>query len=886
MTSPMTVGTATKLDGALKCAARGWRVVVNHEIRNNACSCSERNLCDTPGKHPRLKNWDKLATGEPDTIREYWRKWPLANVGVATGRASGFFVLDIDPRNGGDESLDRLLAAYGPLPETVEQLTGGGGRHFLFLVPAFEVQNRTGTNALAPGVEIKGDGGQIIVEPSVTQKAYAWELSSHPDTTPIKAPPPWLLDRIRPSQKRAPAAPVSSTISAGTRNPSLMSLAGSMRARGMGRAAIAAALHETNHAQCHPPLPDAEVEAIATSVSRYEPSAGGGFRCTDIGNAQRFVDQWAEDLKYCEATRSWSAWTGTHWSSEQGNAEAMRRAKATAESIDLEVLHATDPDQKTRLRAWAAKSQGAPRLDAMLRLAQSERSITITPTEFDADAWLLNVQNGTINLHLQQNGALRAHQRADFISKVLPVAYDPDARCPTWIATLERIFNRRERLIRFVQKAIGYALTGDTSERCLFIFWGTGANGKTTLIAAVMDLMAGYAQQIATETLMARRGDALAMNDLFSLQGVRFAAAVESEMRRHLAESLVKQMTGGDKIKVKKLWADVYAIKPAFKIFLATNHKPQIRGTDHAMWSRVRLVPFDVTIADADQDKRLAGKLRAELPGILSWAVAGCLAWQREGLGLPEEVSAATESYRAEQDVLGAFLRERCIQEPTAEVAKTDLYQAYMAWARDVGEPPIRRQEFIDALVERGAVEGRTKAARLLRGVRLAGEGAPVTEKASPDAKNDIYTQISLMGKDTQNGVTECHPGGCPWLRSQGGALNAGASAPRSTDGAPPMTSLARVALLLEQRLDVLADRIDAGEESLWPDFLRTVEVLVSVAAQSVPGARGELLSTAQMAERLGIKPKTLLRHKSNGSVKPALQRGKLIRWKGDEVAR
>ena len=240
-----------------------------------------------------------------------------------------------------------------------------------------------------------------------------------------------------------------------------------------------------------------------------------------------------------------------------------------------------------------------------------------------------------------------------------------------------------------MQRAVGYSLTGDTRAQVLFLCWGTGANGKTTLMQALAGVFADYSATLAAETLLAKKHDAgLVLNDLASLQGARFVIAVESDMGRRLAEALVKQLTGGEAIKVKRLYADLYTIAPQFKLWIGTNHRPVIRGQDGAIWRRIRLVPFDVsslttsrTRPSSTSSKRSGrassrGRSRAASPGSGS------------GLGAPDEVRRATSEYRAEMDTLGDFLAERCLLEPRATVTAADLYDAYTDWAKKAGENP------------------------------------------------------------------------------------------------------------------------------------------------------------------------------------------------------
>jgi putative DNA primase/helicase len=440
---------------------------------------------------------------------------------------------------------------------------------------------------------------------------------------------------------------------------------------------------------------------------------------TDVGNVQRFTTQHASQVRYCYELKSWYVWDEARWRRDPGDVVA-RLAKDTAKSIYVEAGTIPSEERRKATAQWAAKSEDERRLRAMVTLARSEPGIPVSPDNLDAGPWLLNVANGTLNL---KAGVLQPHRREDLITRIIPVTYDIAATCATWENFLTRILT--PNVTRFLQKAIGYSLTGETREQVLFLLHGVGANGKTTLLETIGALLHPYAARVAAETLLARSGNTLAMNDLSTLQGARFVVAIESDADRRLAENLVKQVTGGDTIKAKKLYVDIFAFRPEFKLFLATNHRPVIRGTDHAISRRIRLVEFGVVIADEKQDKTLPGKLRAELPGILRWAVEGCRAWREEGLGQPEEVRAAGEAYRAEQDTLGIFLSEHCRREPGAEVTFDALFTSYDTWAYRAKEKALSEKRFSLALKERGFEQTRRAAGRVWLGIRLRTAGEP-----------------------------------------------------------------------------------------------------------------------------------------------------------------
>jgi len=302
---------------------------------------------------------------------------------------------------------------------------------------------------------------------------------------------------------------------------------------------------------------------------------------------------------------------------------------------------------------------------------------------------------------------LQPHQREDYITKLAPVQYDPAAMAPTWEAFLDSCFPRKPQVVRFLQKAVGYSLTGDTREQCLFFLHGTGANGKTTFLRTIQDTMGDYAKQAPPDLLMVKSG-AEHPTGLADLAGAWIVVCIEAQEGKRLAEALVKQMTGQDRMKARRMREDFWEYVPTHKVWLAANHKPRIRGTDYAIWRRIRLIPFNQTFHPPDsdlepkQDPVLPERLRAELPGILRWAVEGCLAWQREGLTPPDEVKAATQEYRAESDLVGAFLGEKCITDPTEWTTAGDLYRAYLDWCKTNGEHPESQRRFGERLAERG----------------------------------------------------------------------------------------------------------------------------------------------------------------------------------------
>jgi putative DNA primase/helicase len=428
---------------------------------------------------------------------------------------------------------------------------------------------------------------------------------------------------------------------------------------------------------------------------------------TDLGNARRLVERHGRDLRYCHPWKKWLVFDGQRWR-EDATAEVVRRAKETqgdllARSVSrLSELADDDSDEsrveKSQLKtiiAHCLKWEDFRRLNASVELASSEPTIPILPDVLDNDPMLFNVQNGTLDL---RTGALREHRRDDYLTKLAPVEFDPSARCPRWLDFFHRIMGGKMELIGYLQRVAGYCLSGDCSEHALWFFYGQGANGKSTYLSTLLHLFGDYGAQAVSELLMQRAHEQHPTEraDLF---GRRFVATIETDEGKRLAESLMKQATGGDKIRARKLYQDFFEFTPTHKIFLAANHLPIVKGTDFAVWRRIKLVPFVVTIPPAEQDRQLAAKLKSEAPGILNWALAGCLEWQRNGLSEPEDVQAATAAYRAEQDTFASFIAECCFVHSEARARASALFDAFGKFS---GDKTLTQTAFGRKLKDRG----------------------------------------------------------------------------------------------------------------------------------------------------------------------------------------
>jgi putative DNA primase/helicase len=414
---------------------------------------------------------------------------------------------------------------------------------------------------------------------------------------------------------------------------------------------------------------------------------------TDLGNAERLVDQYGTQIRYVGVRKRWLIWDGRRWTHDDTNTIA-HYAKQTVRTI------ADEAPGHAACRAWAQRSESSERIAAMVRLAASDPTVAISPDKLDADDWLFTSYNGTIDL---RTGDLLPHDPDNLCTKMTSVKYDPAATCPTWMAFLESIFEGNQDTIRFMQKAAGYSATASVREQVMFVLLGGGSNGKSTFLEMLRTVLGDFSQQLPPETLMERRGpDGGPSNDVARLRGARFAGAVETSENRKLAEARVKQLTGGDTVVARFLHAEFEEFRPVAKVWLATNHRPKVSGADEGIWRRLRLVMFNRRFGDDEKDLDLSAKLQAELPGILAWVIQGTQMWLREGLGTPDVIKAATADYRNEQDTIGQFLDEETVSDPNFKVSAGLLYAAYKAWALSNGEYVVSQKMLGMRLTDRG----------------------------------------------------------------------------------------------------------------------------------------------------------------------------------------
>ena len=441
----------------------------------------------------------------------------------------------------------------------------------------------------------------------------------------------------------------------------------------------------------------------------------GAVQFTDATNAERLVQEHGNSIRYMAAWKKWLVWNGTHWATDESGALIHEKGLETVRNMYDELLKTDDYRERIEIEKFAMLSESVRRRKAFVEAASWITAMNITSDQLDANPWLLNVKNGTIDI---KTGEFREHRQDDFITKIANVEYDSKADCPLWKQFIREIMDYKNEVISFVQTAAGWALTGDISEQTMFILFGTGANGKSTFLNTIMYLLGDYAIATPTETFMRKNGDQNT-NDIARLRGTRFVTTTEAEQGRRLSEPIIKQITGNDRMTARFLYGEFFNFMPTFKIWMATNHKPVIKGTDHGIWRRIKLIPFTTRIEEEKQDKHLEEKLKAEASGILNWILEGTARWHKEKLKAPPAIMNATEDYRGEMDVIGNFVKECCIQKPDVSIRVRELFKAYQEWCQQNNEHACSERFLSLRLQEIGFQRTRTAEARFWAGVAL-----------------------------------------------------------------------------------------------------------------------------------------------------------------------
>lgn len=463
-------------------------------------------------------------------------------------------------------------------------------------------------------------------------------------------------------------------------------------------------------------------------------------RCTDAGNADAVVAKHGRGYRYVAEWESWIAWDGRRWArigakqrvrnaalltareshyATRGRLRALEKRRADLlrdggkKDEDLE----EDIKRELKLLKWHEQSQNASKIDAAVKVLESRQQVTLA--ELDADPWLLNVANGTLDL---RNAELRPHDPADLITQIADVEWDDNAACPTWDSFVSGAMGGDLQLVLYLQRWVGYALTALTTEHALVFFYGGGRNGKSTFINTVRTMLGEYACAAPRDLLFEKKNNSHP-TELARLYGKRLAICAEIAEHMVLDEAKVKDLTGGDAVAARRMNENFWDMIPTHKLGMAGNHKPTVRGDDLGIWRRVRLVPWTVTIEEANVDKDLPAKLRAEMSGILRWAVNGTSEWVRLGLAEPEVIRKATQAYREENDALGRFFTTYAVFGKDESIPRQTLRIRYEAWCEEIGYKPVGAKKLAQKLRDLGVTETTVRDMGLVkdgwRGCRL-----------------------------------------------------------------------------------------------------------------------------------------------------------------------
>ncbi len=436
---------------------------------------------------------------------------------------------------------------------------------------------------------------------------------------------------------------------------------------------------------------------------------------TDAGNAECLALLYADVFRYDKSRKKWLEWNGTRWIADADGA-VHRATTLLARTRQAAFLTISDSDKRLKAMKFGITSENTTRSNALLAQAIHLEAFETMIEQYDRNNWLAGTLNGTLDLRTRE---LRAADRGEYITKQLGTAVDPAATAARWLRFIDEVFAGDAELIAYIQRAVGYSLTGDTREQKLFLCYGGGANGKSVFLDVLAALLGDYAATASFDTFDAgHRTDAT--NDLAALKGARLVTVIETDEDRRLSEARVKSVTGQDPISCRFLYGEFFTYRPTFKLWFAMNHKPGIRGTDRGIWRRVKLIPFTQNF-EGREDKRLKEKLLEELPGILNWALVGLRHWQEQGgIGTAQAVETATDEYRIESDLVAQWLGECCDDEAEVHTPASTLYDSYRTWCKSYGYREPTATALGRSLVEKGYPKTRTKRGNVYVGLRLA----------------------------------------------------------------------------------------------------------------------------------------------------------------------
>jgi len=746
--------TNTTLDQALRLAEMGWRLVPFHSVDvvdgKTVCTCSQGPRCEKPGKHPTFSAWPTKATSDPRKLREWWHRWPKANLALATGIQSGVVVLDFDGEEG-LKTADMLRARYGAWPDTLAARSGGGGLHIFFRAPS-HLELRSGSGVLGPRGDMRGEGGSLILAPSrhASGHRYEWYDGRGPGDVQLAELPEQLAREIhdalrsgqpiiggKASHRIAQRLELPDVIGEGQRNDALFRFASDMwQWAGADKESVWHELVAANRTRARPPLGDKELKAIWDRATTYDrtmrvglempeedeawlqsllerdessappPSddapriqllntAPDGFVKSELGNAERVFARHGENIRYIRKHDHWYIWDGHRWAEDECNAVArlaadtMRSLHAQADDLTKRMIqNLVDGECKSKFEkrkakarsafaTWVCSSESAHGVKAAVTQLETMAAVARRPDDLDGEALrdVLCTPGGYVRL---DTGDVEAPMREPMATKSTRVAYDASAKCPMWEEHVRTLTGGDESVAGFLQRAVGYSMTGRTDEQCIFFLCGHGKNGKSTFVNVIRRILGDYGDHADFSSFLeTQKSDMRA--DLAALVGARMVTATEPPLGTKFDEAVIKGLTGGEPIKCRFLRGQFFKYKPTYKIWLAANHRPTITGQDDGIWRRMKLIHLETQISDGKKILGYEDRLVSEeAAGILAWAVRGAHDWYaRGGLDTPETITRATDAYRGDSDIFQLWVEERCISQEGQSTLHSVLYSDF-----------------------------------------------------------------------------------------------------------------------------------------------------------------------------------------------------------------
>lgn len=699
-------------------------------------------------KQPKTIHGFKEATTDEKVIWKEWKGMWGDFIGVLIPK--GFIAIDVDVKGGakGPESLSMLIEKLGPLPETLSATTATGGKHYIFSYnPAviFPCVN----SKVAENIDIKASGkGYLICAPGCPQKGkpYKWDIGEEEflkckDIKKLIAPLPeaWAKYILSISEEKKIVKNDGKTAGGkypeGCRNSSLTSEIGYQRAiMGVEGDALLDVALALNEIKCDPPLPAKEVENIVKSVGGYNETKLETFCYDDIGNSQRLIKCFGDKLRFCETSKKWVIYNGKKWIEGDAGAHRLAQEVVARMKARLKVIEskAEKEDIVKAFRPHVKKSASAGQLKAMLDVAHSNVDICVSETDFDNSdqcCYKLNVGNGTLHLEnlinytwseIQENPGLilKEHSGADMLTKCIDINFAPKKDCPKFLDMLQKVFKNNNSLIDYIQAFLGTTLTDSTQNQIFHIWYGNGANGKTTLINFLNIILkiGVYADTIPIEYLKKSDKNEKKENHMAKIKGARLVTSVEPSENFRLDDSLIKMLTGNDTITARKLYGEPFDYRATYKLIITTNNKPIITATDNGIWRRVKLIPFDYKFEGKEKIESFEKTIVEEYQGVLNWLIMGLLKVMQlevDGKKLediePECVKVATAEYRQESDIIQGFIAEKCKVSQGLRVPTNTLYTAFKDWYISAhGDKPLSETKFVTKLKTKGFGKSKT----------------------------------------------------------------------------------------------------------------------------------------------------------------------------------